>query len=127
MSEKSLLKYLKQRISGFKYAFNGLCYVFKTQANMKIHFVAMILVILAGFYFRVSTTEWLFLILTIAFVLISEVINTAIEEIVNFISPKYNTQAGIIKDLAAAFVLLSAIFAVVVGTIIFAPKILSQC
>ncbi len=127
MSEKSLLKYLKQRISGFKYAFNGLYYVLKKQANMRIHFVAMILVILAGFYFRVSTTEWLFLILTISFVLVSEVINTAIEEIVNFISPKYNTQAGIIKDLAAAFVLLSAIFAVVVGTIIFVPKILSQC
>ncbi len=124
MAKKNLYRYFKKRVLSFKYAINGLYYAFKTQANMQIHIVAMICVIIAGFYFQVSTMEWLFLILTIALVLMSEMVNTTIEEIVNFISPTYNTKAGIIKDLAAAFVLLSAIFAIVVGVIIFIPKIL---
>ncbi len=133
MTKKSFYKHLSKRVLSFKYAINGLYYafktqtnmqIFKTQANMQIHIVAMICVIIAGFYFQVSTTEWLFLMLAIVLVLISEMVNTAIEEIVNFISPTYNTKAGIIKDLAAAFVLLSAIFAIVVGAIVFIPKLL---
>ncbi len=124
MQKKRISKYLKKRLLSFKYAFNGIAYVIKTQANMQIHFFLTIIVIIAGFYFKISTVEWLFLLLTIALVLVSETINTAIEEIVNFISPEYNKKAGIIKDLSAAFVLLAAIFAVIVGILIFLPKIL---
>lgn len=124
MTKKSFYKHLSKRVLSFKYAINGLYYAFKTQTNMQIHIVAMICVIIAGFYFQVSTVEWLFLTLAITLVLISEMVNTAIEETVNFIAPTYNTKAGIIKDVAAAFVLLSAIFAIIIGAIIFIPKLL---
>ncbi len=118
-----LLKYLEKRIKSFKYAFNGLFYVFRTQANMQIHFFAAILVVVTGFFFNLNNIEWMFIIFAIALVMISEIINTAIEEIVNFISPEFNKKAGLIKDLSAAFVLLAAIFAVITGLIIFLPKI----
>ncbi len=124
MAKKNFYRYFKKRVLSFKYAINGLYYAFKTQTNMQIHIVAMICVIIAGFYFRVSTTAWLFLTFAIALVLISEMVNTAIEEIVNFIAPTYNTKAGVIKDVAAAFVLLSAIFAIIIGAIVFIPKLL---
>lgn len=119
---RSLWGHIKRRLKSFKYAFQGLYYVISTQTNMQIHLVAMIIVVVAGFYFKIDATEWLFLILSIALVLVSEIVNTSIEEIVNFISPEYNKKAGLIKDLGAAFVLLAAIFAIVVGIIIFFPK-----
>jgi diacylglycerol kinase len=88
---------------------------------MQIHLVATIFVVCAGFYFKISRFEWLAVILTIALVLVAEIVNTAIEEIVNFISPNFNEKAGLIKDLGAAFVLIAAIFAIVVGAIVFIP------
>lgn len=121
---KTIIEHLKRRIKSFKYAFSGLFYVFSTQTNMQIHLFVMIAVILAGVYFKISNNEWLFLMLTFALVIISEIINTAIEEIVNFISPDFNHKAGLIKDLGAAFVLIAAIFAIIIGLIIFLPKII---
>ena len=86
---KTIWQHIKRRILSFKYAFHGLLYIIRTQTNMQIHLVATIIVIAAGFYFKISTEQWLFLALTIALVLISEIVNTAIEEIVNFISPQF--------------------------------------
>ncbi|MBN2662053.1 MAG: diacylglycerol kinase family protein [Bacteroidales bacterium] len=120
---RTILGHIKRRLKSFKYAFNGLFYVITTQTNMQIHILTMIIVVVSGFFFKISTTQWLFLVLAIALVLVSEIVNTTIEEIVNFISPEYHKKAGLIKDLGAAFVLLAAIFAIVVGIIIFSPKI----
>jgi len=124
MSNKTILEYIKGRLKSFKYAFKGLFYTISTQKNMLIHLIATVLVIIAGFYFKVTITEWLILILTIIYVISAEFINTAIEEIVNFVSPNFHPLAGRIKDIAAAVVLFSAIFAVIVGAIIFIPKII---
>ncbi len=121
--KRTLWQHITRRLRSFKYAFKGLFYVVKTQTNMQIHLVIMMIVIFAGFYFKIDTVDWLFLILAIALVLVAEIVNTSIEEIVNFISPEYDAKAGLIKDLGAAFVLLAAIFAVVVGLIIFLPNI----
>lgn len=121
---RTILGHIKRRLKSFKYAFNGLFYVITTQTNMQIHVMAMVFVITSGIIFKISITEWLFIVLAIALVLVSEIVNTTIEEIVNFISPEYNKKAGLIKDLGAAFVLLAAIFAIVVGIIIFSPKII---
>lgn len=118
---KSLWQHIKRRILSFRYAFNGLWYIIRTQTNMQIHIFVALIVVAFGVYFKITKTEWLFLVLTISIVFIAEIVNTAIEEIVNFISPEYNKKAGLIKDIGAAFVLLSAIFAVVVGIIIFLP------
>ncbi len=118
---KTLWQHIKRRILSFRYAFTGLWYIITTQTNMQIHIFAAIIVVFAGFYFKITKIEWLFLVLTISMVFIAEIVNTAIEEIVNFISPEFNKKAGLIKDIGAAFVLLSAIFAVIVGIIIFLP------
>ncbi len=120
---RTLWQHIKRRILSFKYAFIGLKYIITTQTNMQIHIIAGILSIVAGFYLKISTYEWLALILTIALVIVSEIVNTAIEEIVNFISPEFNKQAGLIKDIGAAFVLIAALFAIIIGAIIFIPHL----
>ena len=119
---RTIWGHVKRRIKSFKYAFQGIYYVVTTQTNMLIHLFASFVVIIFGIYFEITATEWLFLILSIALVLVSEIVNTAIEEIVNFVSPDFHEKAGLIKDLGAAFVLLAAIFSVLVGLIIFLPK-----
>lgn len=122
---RTIWQHIKRRILSFKYAFNGLWYIFKSQTNMQIHLVATIFVVASGFFFKITNIEWLILTITIALVLISETVNTAIEEIVNYISPEFNKKAGLIKDIGAAFVLLAAIFAIIIGILIFLPKIYS--
>ncbi|WP_214226907.1 diacylglycerol kinase family protein [Pedobacter sp. B4-66] len=114
-----MLKFIK----GFGYAFSGVAYTFKTQLNFKFHVVALLLIALAGWYFKLSVNEWLWIVVAAAIVLITELINTAIEVLVDLVSPDYNPKAKIIKDVAAASVLIAAIGAVVIGLIIFIPKI----
>ncbi|MCJ8208422.1 diacylglycerol kinase family protein [Mucilaginibacter sp. RS28] len=114
---------MKKFLKGFTYAFNGLKYAAVTQLNFRVHLVAMLTAITLGLYFHLSANEWCWLAFAIAFVLITELLNTAIEILVDLVSPGYNIKAGHIKDVSAAAVLLSAIFAVVVGGIIFIPKL----
>jgi diacylglycerol kinase len=116
-------KYIRSRYSSFTYALKGLTVLLTTQPNFVIHVVSGILVTLAGFYFHISRGEWLAIALTIVIVLLTEVFNTAIEFIVDLVSPEYHPIAGKIKDISAAAVLLSAIGAVVVGLIVFGPKV----
>lgn len=115
---------LQNRLKSFSYAFNGLKVLFKEEHNARIHLLVTILVIILGLVFQVSLIEWIILIFAIGFVLISEIINTAIEQIADFISPQKHPKIKIIKDLAAASVLISSICAFVVGLIIFIPKIM---
>lgn len=109
--------------SSFKYAFEGICYVLKTQPNMKIHFTIGILAVIAGFIFKISAYEWLAMVIVIGFVLILEVVNTAVETLVDLYTEEYHHLAKISKDTAAGAVLLMAIVSVVVGLIIFLPKV----
>lgn len=114
-----MLKFIK----GFGYAFSGVAYAFKTQLNFKFHVVALLLTALAGWHFKLSVNEWLWIVVAAAIVLITELINTAIEVLVDLVSPEYNPKAKIIKDVAAASVLIAAIGAAIIGLIIFIPKI----
>jgi len=111
------------RIKGFKYAFNGIKFTLLTQHNFLIHLFCAAAAIAMGYYFNISKNEWLAIIIVIGLVLAAEVFNTAIEEVVNMISPQRNIKAGIIKDLAAGAVLILAITALIIGLIIFIPKI----
>jgi len=111
------------RIKSFGFAFNGLKILIKEEHNSRIHLIAAILVVLAGFYFRVSIQEWLAITFAIGFVIVLEIINSAIENISDFISPEKNDSIKKIKDLAAAGVLMSALTALVIGCIIFIPKV----
>lgn len=121
--EKSPSFSIKERIASFKYALNGLKIILETQHNFMIHLIAAILVTAAGLFFHVSNIEWIIIIITIAIVLCAEAINTSIEKLTDLVSPDYDEQAGKVKDIAAAAVLIAAIASVIVGVIIFLPKI----
>jgi diacylglycerol kinase len=114
---------LKKRIKSFGYAFKGIATLFQTQPNARIHLTALVGVIMAGFFFKITTTEWCLIALVSASVLAAEAVNTAIEFVVDLVSPDYHDLAGKAKDVAAAAVLLMAFGAIAVGLIIFLPKI----
>lgn len=113
---------MEKFLKGFIYAFKGLKYTFITQLNFKVHTVALGLVVLVGIYFRLTLNEWLWISLAIGLVLITELVNTAIEVLVDLVRPDYHFQAGIVKDVAAAAVLVAALLALVIATLIFIPK-----
>jgi diacylglycerol kinase (ATP) len=114
---------MKRFLSGFVFAWNGLKKAFYEQGNFRFHVVAALLAVTAGFYFDVTAGEWLAIILTIAFVFVIELVNTAIETLVDLVSPGRNPLAGKVKDIAAAAVLMSAIAALVTAIIIFTKYI----
>ena len=107
----------------FLNAFRGMYIVFKTTRGIVIHASAALLAIILGFYFQVSALEWVALVFAIGFVFVAETFNTAIEIDIDLTSPQYHPFARDTKDVAAAAVLLSASVAVLIGLIIFLPKI----
>lgn len=110
-------------LNSFGYAFKGLAYAFKSQLNFKIHCLAAFLIIGLGFYVNLFLTEWLWIAAVIALVLIVELLNTAVELLVDLISPQQHPKAGTIKDVAAGAVLVAAFLALVVALVIFVPKL----
>lgn len=116
---------IKKRIHSFKFAFKGLRYILETQDNFLIHLVIAVLVTAAGLLLDISNLEWCLLVITIAMVLGAEAFNTSLEKLTDIVSPDYNVKAGIVKDIAAAGVLITAIASVIIGLIIFLPKILN--
>ena len=113
---------MKKRIQSFGYAFKGIRHVFGTEANMKIHITISVLVIICGFVFAISLTEWICCLLCIGMVVGAEMMNTAIENVVDLASPEQHPLAGNAKDIAAGAVLICAIISVIVGLLIFIPK-----
>lgn len=111
------------RIKSFGFAIEGIITFFKTQHNAWIHAFAAIFVVVFGFVLKVNSNEWCILALAIALVFISEMLNTAIEFLTDIVSPDYNLQAKKVKDVAAGAVLIASISAVVIGVIIFLPKL----
>jgi diacylglycerol kinase len=118
-----MISFLQQRIKSFGYAFKGIKVLFQTQTHAKIHALAAILVILAGFYFQISLIEWCLIVICIASVTAAEGINTALETLTDLVSPDFHPFAGRAKDVAAGAVLLLAIGAAIVACLIFIPKI----
>lgn len=110
--------------SSFKYAVEGLVTAYREERNLRFHVGSVILVVIMGFLFHVSANEWLWLLLSIFFVLASEVWNTAIENAVDLASNyEKHPLAKKAKDTAAGGVLLAAVFSMIVGAIVFVPKI----
>ena len=103
--------------------FAGLRVFWQTTKNLYVHTVIALLVIIFGFYFQISSFEWIALIFAIGFVIVAEAFNTAIEIDIDLTSPEYHPYARDTKDVAAAAVLLSVFVAIIVGLIIFLPKI----
>ena len=117
-------KGLHRLVKSFTYAFDGLKYAFKYEQNILVHTLATILVIIAGIFFKISLTEWLVLALIIGLVIATELINTSIEATIDLITKEVHPLAKIAKDTAAAAVLVFGLTAIVIGFIIFLPKIL---
>lgn len=114
----------KKLINSFKYAFKGIGSSLKSERNMKIHFAMMVLVIIAGIFLNISIWEWITCFILFGLVISLEMVNTAIEIVVDMVSPEYNLKAGHVKDIAAGAVLVNAIVAFIVGLLIFLPKII---
>lgn len=117
------LKDKKGRI-GLYHAINGILSVAKSEWNFRFHLVISVLVISSGLLFRLSILEWAAILIVIGIVLITEIFNTAVEKIIDYVKPEFHPMAGFIKDATAGGVLISAIIAVVVGVIIFLPKLI---
>lgn len=115
----------KKLINSFKYAIEGIISSFKTERNMKIHVLAMIIVIALGLFFKLNKVEWCFIIIAIASVISAELFNTAIETVVDMVSPERNPKAKLVKDIAAGAVLVVAIGAAIIGFIIFGPRVIN--
>lgn len=115
---------MKKLISSFGYALNGIVIALRTQQNMRIHFIAIAVVTLTGVLLELNASEWAIIALTFGSVITAEMMNTAIETLVDLVSPEHNESAGKIKDMAAGGVLLAAIIATVVAVYIFGNKIL---
>lgn len=115
----------KKLINSFKYAIEGIISSFKTERNMKIHVLAMIVIIALGLFFKLNKVEWCFIIIAIASVISAELFNTAIETVVDMVSPERNPKAKLAKDIAAGAVLVVAIGAAIIGFIIFGPQIIN--
>ena len=113
-----------KRAKSFKHAGRGLYLFIKTTHNAWIHILILLAVIVAGFYFKISSIEWMILILTGGFVLAAEAFNTAIEIDMDLTSPQYHPYARDTKDVAAGAVLISAITALLVGLLIFGKYLL---
>lgn len=115
--------FLNKRIKSFSYAFKGIWIAITTQTNVKIHVFTIFPVFGLGFFLDISLYEWMALMICIGMVISAEIMNTSIEFLTDLVSPEYLPQAGKVKDLAAAAVLLAAITAFLVGCIIFIPKL----
>jgi undecaprenol kinase len=112
------------KLIGFRTALSGIWKSILSERNMRIHLLSTCFVVFLGFFFKINTTEWLFVLLSIGLVISFEMINTAIEKIMDFIHPKQDPKIAFIKDVSAGAVLVAALIAALVGIMIFFPRIL---
>ncbi|MEI3529757.1 MAG: diacylglycerol kinase family protein [Bacilli bacterium] len=117
-------KGLKRLFNSFKYAWEGIVYALKYEQNMLIHLLATVLVIILGLIVELSLVEWLFCLILIGLVIATELINSSLEAVVDLVSPNKNSLAKVAKDTASGAVLVLALTALIVGLIIFIPKII---
>lgn len=115
--------YFGKRLKGFIYALRGTWYLLKNEPSIQVQAVIACVMIIAGFYFGISSTEWMLQILIIGLVLSMEALNTAIEELADFVHPNYHKKIGFIKDVSAGAVFIAALAAVVLACIIYIPKL----
>jgi len=117
----SVKSFIKSRLSGFKYASNGAWMLLKREQSIQVQLFVALVVICAGFYFEITATEWMLQLFAIGLVLSIEGVNTAIEEMANFVHPDFHNKIGLIKDIAAGAVFVAAITAVSIAFIIYYP------
>jgi diacylglycerol kinase (ATP) len=113
------------RLRSFKFAISGLSFVLRSQHNAHVHIAISIAVVVAGFVFGLSKADWLAILIAMSIVWIAETFNTAVEFVCDVVSPEFNKNVAKAKDIAAGAVLISAVFAVIVGALVFIPYLAS--
>lgn len=114
---------LKKLIKSFGYAIEGLKISVTIDQNVRFHLVVGLIIFLLSVFLRVPKAELMFVVFAIFFVIITEMVNTAIEEMTNLIKREHSEEARIAKDVAAGAVLLAAIFAAIVGVVVLVPRV----
>ena len=117
------MRSLRKTGRSFRFAFRGVWLVFRHENNTRIHLLATVAVVCVGWWLKLTYLEWAVIVTQIGLVWAAEAMNTAIERLVDLVSPGRDPRAGAVKDIAAGAVLLIAIAAAVVGCIIFGRKI----
>jgi diacylglycerol kinase (ATP) len=111
------------RLKSITFAVQGAVKLITTEHSIMVQFSIGIIMTILGFLFHISSTEWLFQILAVGVVMSVEGLNTAIEKIADFIHPEYHERIGFIKDISAGAVFFAATMAIIIGLIIYVPKI----
>jgi len=114
--------FITGRLKSVTFAFQGALKLITTEHSIMVQFVLGILMTIAGFFFNITTTEWLFQTMAIGLIMSIEGLNTAVEKIADFIHPNYHERIGFIKDIAAGAVFFAALTAIAIGLIIYLPK-----
>ena len=109
----------------FKYAFDGGLTVFQEEKNMRSHVLSTIVIIFISLFLSLTTREWLWVLLVCFLVLVMEIWNTVVENLVDLVSPDYHPLAKKVKDMAAAAVLFTSFFSLIIGAMILLPKIIT--
>lgn len=117
--------FFRSRYHSFGYAFNGFKILFTEEINARIHIVGAVIATALGFWLDISETEWLVLVVVMGLVFAFEIMNTAIENLADYVSPSIEKTIKKVKDLGAAGVLASVFMAIIAGMIIFIPKIIA--
>ena len=112
-----------RRLNSFAHALRGMGLLVRTQANARVHLLAAGLVCIAGIYWGLSRTEWLWIVAAIVWVWGAEAFNTALEQLADAVHPARHPGIGRAKDVAAAAVLIAALGAAVIGVLVFAPHL----
>ncbi len=115
--------FLGKRIRGGGYAIKGAWLLLRHEPSIQVQFVVSILVCIAGWYFEISRTEWIFQFLAIGLVMAAEGLNTAMEAMADFVHPDFHSKIGHIKDVAAGAVFIAALIAVIIAGFIYIPYI----
>ena len=117
------MSYLKKRIRSFGFAISGIIAFVRSEPHALLHFIATVVVVGAGFYYRITGMEWIAILTVISIVWITEMLNTVLEKVMDHVAPEYHPRVKWIKDVAAGAVLLAAILSLIVGGIIFIPRL----
>lgn len=114
-----MINYSKRRILSFKHAYEGILAAINEEPNLKFHLLIALLVIVAGFFLRISERDWIIVVILIGLIISVELTNTAIEAVVDAFSPSEHPGAKLAKDISAGAVLVVSITAAAVGIIVF--------
>ncbi|EST56386.1 diacylglycerol kinase [Brevibacillus panacihumi W25] len=117
------MKEWRRLARSFGYAIEGIVQTVKTQRNMQIHLVAAILALAAAWWLEIDRVEWIWVLIAITLVLVMELVNTAIEAVVDLVTPDWHAKAKVAKDAAAGAVLAAAILSIAIGIAVFGPPL----